>query len=278
MVAARDGRKASGGDATRSSPVRVKADAGRLDGRVAVVTGSSSGIGRAIALALAADGADVVVNYAHSDMRAREVAQQITAAGRRALAVGADVSRRADVDRLVAQTLEAFGSIHIWVNNAGADILTGEAATWPEEEKWDRVMAVDLKGTWLCARAAAAVMAERGDGAIVNLSWDHVLSGMGNPTATIYAAAKGGVQAMSRCLAREFAPRVRVNVVAPGWIRTKWGEDVDKATDGSVVQATPMARWGTPDDVASAVRFLASPDASFITGETMIVGGGVVMA
>ena len=187
---------------------------GRLDAQVAVVTGGSSGIGRAIALALAAAGADVVVNYARSETRAREVAEQITRAGGRAVAVGADVSRRADVDRLIARTLEVFGAIHVWVNNAGADILTGEAAGWPDDEKWDRVMAVDLKGTWLCSRSAAAAIA--GEGAIVNLSWDHALSGMGNPTGAIYAAAKGGILALSRSLAREFAPRVRVNVVAPG--------------------------------------------------------------
>ena len=248
---------------------------GRLDAQVAVVTGGSSGIGRAIALALAAEGADVVVNYARSETRAREVAEQIARAGGRAVAVGADVSRRADVDRLVARTLDVFGAIHVWVNNAGADILTGEAAGWPDDEKWDRVMAVDLKGTWLCSRSAAAAIA--GEGAIVNLSWDHALSGMGNPTGAIYAAAKGGILALSRCLAREFAPRVRVNVVAPGWIKTRWGEEVDEATSRAVIGATPLARWGTPDDVASAVLFLASPQASFITGETVIVGGGVVM-
>jgi len=248
---------------------------GRLDAQVAVVTGGSSGIGRAIALALAAEGADVVVNYARSETRAREVAEQIARAGGRAVAVGADVSRRADVDRLVARTLEVFGAIHVWVNNAGADILTGEAAGWPDDEKWDRVMAVDLKGTWLCSRSAAAAIV--GEGAIVNLSWDHALSGMGNPTGAIYAAAKGGILALSRSLAREFAPRVRVNVVAPGWIKTKWGEEVDEATSRAVIGATPLARWGTPEDVASAVLFLASPQAAFITGETVIVGGGVVM-
>ena len=248
---------------------------GRLDAQVAVVTGGSSGIGRAIALALAAEGADVVVNYARSETRAREVAEQIARAGGRAVAVGADVSRRADVDRLVARTLEVFGAIHAWVNNAGADILTGEAAGWPDDEKWDRVMAVDLKGTWLCSRSAAAAIV--GEGAIVNLSWDHALSGMGNPTGAIYAAAKGGILALSRSLAREFAPRVRVNVVAPGWIKTKWGEEVDEATSRAVIGATPLARWGTPEDVASAVLFLASPQAAFITGETVIVGGGVVM-
>src|SRR5262249_49250475 len=149
------------------------------DARVAVVTGASSGIGRAIALALAADGADVVVNHRDSDARAREVAELITRSGRRALVVRADVSHRTDVGRLAAQPLAAFPAIGVWVNNAGADILTGEARTWSEDEKWDRVMAVDLKGTWLCTRAAAAAMAERAGGAIVNISWDHVLSGMG---------------------------------------------------------------------------------------------------
>jgi 3-oxoacyl-[acyl-carrier protein] reductase len=192
--------------------------------------------------------------------------------------VAADVSQGNDVERLVAEALAAFGAVHVWVNNAGADILTGEAATWPDEEKWDRVMAVDLKGTWLCSRAAAAAMAAGQRGAIVNISWDHVLTGMGNPTAAIYAAAKGGVLALSRCLARELAPRVRVNVVAPGWIQTAWGERVDEATSHSVVEATPLARWGTPDDVAAAVLFLVSSESSFITGETILVGGGVVMA
>lgn len=251
---------------------------GRLDGQVAVVTGASSGIGRAIALALASEGADVVVNYARSAAQAQDVVTEITKRGRRAVALAADVSRKDDVERLVAETLRVFPTIHVWVNNAGCDILTGEAAAWPEEQKWDRVMAVDLKGTWLCSRAAAEVMTRRGQGAIVNMSWDHVLSGMGNPTAAIYGAAKGGILALSRCLAQEFAPRVRVNVVAPGWIKTKWAETVDEARNRAVVQATPLARWGRPDDVAAAVLFLASAESSFITGETILVGGGAVMA
>jgi 3-oxoacyl-[acyl-carrier protein] reductase len=251
---------------------------GKLEGRVAVVTGASGGIGRGIALRLASEGADVVVNCARSRELADRVAGEIAGLGRRAAVVEADVSRSPDVERLLGDALAAFGQIDVWVNNAGADILTGEAATRPEESKWDRVMAVDLKGTWLCSRAAGAVMSARGQGVIVSISWDHVFSGMGNPTAAIYAAAKGGVVAMSRCLAREFAPSVRVNVVAPGWIETRWLENAPSATRQAVVEATPLGRWGTPQDVAAAVVFLASPESSFITGETILVGGGVVMA
>lgn len=249
-----------------------------LAGRVAVVTGASRGIGAAIALALARAGADVAVNYREAGKRADAVVAEVGALGRRGVAVQADVSRGAEAKRLLEAVLAAFGRIDVWVNNAGADVLTGEAAGWPDEAKWDRVMAVDLKGTWLCSRAAAAVMRERGEGAIVNVSWDHVTHGMGNPTAAIYAAAKGGVAAMSRCLAREFAPRVRVNAVAPGWIMTEWLATADETTRRAVVDATPLGRWGAPADVASAVVFLASPEASFITGQTLLVGGGVVMA
>jgi 3-oxoacyl-[acyl-carrier protein] reductase len=248
-----------------------------LEGRVAVVTGASRGIGRAIALALARAGADVAVNYASSEADAKEVAEEIRALGRRAATIGGDVSRAGDVRRLVEETRATLGRIDAWVNNAGADILTGEAAAASDEAKWDLVMAVDLKGAWLGSRAAAAALREHGGGAIVNVSWDHVAHGMGTPTAAIYAAAKGGVAAMSRCLAREFAPEVRVNVVAPGWIMTRWLEGAEEATRRAVVEATPLRRWGTPDDVAGAVVFLVSPAASFITGETILVGGGAVM-
>jgi 3-oxoacyl-[acyl-carrier protein] reductase len=251
---------------------------GRLDGLIAVVTGASRGIGRAVALALASEGADVVVNYARSRAEAEGVAGEIGLRRRRAVALQADVSRPADVGRLVAESLAAFGRIDAWVNNAGADILTGEAGTWPAEAKWDLVTAVDLKGTWLCSRAAGEAMLRQGRGAIVNMSWDHVLEGRGDPTAAIYAAAKGGVLGLSRCLAREFAPYVRVNVVAPGWIKTKYADGLEAEAQEAIVRATPLARWGTPADVASAIVFLVSPESAFITGETLLVGGGVVMA
>jgi len=249
-----------------------------LGGQVAVVTGASRGIGRAIALALAGAGARVVVNYARSREAGESVAAEVKAAGGEALAVGADVSRADEVERLLRATREAFGGLHAWVNNAGADILTGEARTWPAERQWDEVMAVDLKGAWLCSRAAAAAMRRDGSGVIVNVSWDHVAHGMGNATAAIYAAAKGGVAAMSRSLAREFAPEVRVNVVAPGWIRTQWLDGAGAEVQQRVATATPLGRAGAPADVAGAVAFLISPEAAFITGQTLAVNGGVVMA
>jgi len=249
-----------------------------LTGQVAVITGASSGIGRAIALRLARDGARVVVNYARSRELGEAVVREIRAAGGEGLAVRADVSRAEDVSRLLGSTLEAFGRVHAWVNNAGADILTGEARTWPGERQWDQVMAVDLKGTWLCSRAAADSMRNDGGGVIVNLAWDHVSHGMGNPTAAIYAAAKGGVAAMSRSMAREFAPTVRLNVVAPGWIRTQWLDGAGADVQQRVADATPLGRAGTPDDIAGAVAFLISPEAAFITGQTLLVNGGVVMS
>jgi 3-oxoacyl-[acyl-carrier protein] reductase len=251
---------------------------GRLDGQVTVVTGASGGIGRAIALALAAEGATVVVNYKHSRAAAEEVAATITGRGSRALVVRADVSVSMDVARLVHDTVATFGAIDGWVNNAGADILSAETRTWPEETRWDLVMAVDLKGSWLCSRAAGELMRRQGRGAIVNMSWDQVLQGRGDPTAGIYAAAKGGVLALSRCLAREFAPEVRVNVVAPEWIRTRWAEELDGARQDAIIRETPLARLGAPDDVAAAIVFLLSAESAFITGEAILVGGGSVMA
>jgi 3-oxoacyl-[acyl-carrier protein] reductase len=172
----------------------------------------------------------------------------------------------------------AFGGADVWVNNAGADVLTGPAAALPTTEKLDLLMRVDLRGTVLASWQAADVLRAQPDGGvIVNMSWDQVLVGMAGENPELFSAAKGGILAFSKSLARSVAPHVRVNVLAPGWIETAYGNEVDEAIRRQVVASTPLERWGTPEDVAGAAVYLASPAASFVTGQTMLVGGGVVM-
>jgi 3-oxoacyl-[acyl-carrier protein] reductase len=164
----------------------------------------------------------------------------------------------------------------VWVNNAGADVLTGEAAQWEWERKLDVLLAVDLKGTIACSYAAGEVMRERG-GSIINMSWDHVTSGMAGENPQLFSAVKGGVLAFSKSLARALAPAVRVNVLCPGWIETSFGEQADREFHRSVAEDTPLGRWGRPEDVAEAALYLASPEAGFITGQAININGGVVM-
>ena len=166
----------------------------------------------------------------------------------------------------------------MWVNNAGADVLTGDAAGWDWERKLDLLLAVDLKGTIACSYAAGAVMREQpGGGAIVNMSWDHVTSGMAGANPELFSAVKGGVLAYSKSLARALAPAVRVNVLCPGWIETAFAQDADAEFRRAVAESTPLGRWGTPADVAAAALYLASPGAAFITGQAINVNGGLVM-
>jgi 3-oxoacyl-[acyl-carrier protein] reductase len=250
------------------------ADAGRLAGLHAVVTGASSGIGRAIAETFAREGAVVLLTHRASPERAREVADAI---GEGARVVQADLAMRAGCERLVAEAREQLGRIDVWVNNAGADVLTGDAAAWDWERKLDVLLAVDLKGTIACSYAIGDVM--RGQelgGAIVNMSWDHVTTGMAGDDPQLFSAVKGGVLAFSKSLARALAPEVRVNVLSPGWIETSFGEQVDRAFHDSVAESTPLKRWGRPQDVADAALYLASPDAAFITGQAINVNGGVL--
>jgi 3-oxoacyl-[acyl-carrier protein] reductase len=249
-------------------------EAGRLEGLHAVVTGASSGIGRAIAETFAREGAVVLLTHRASPERAREVAEAI---GERALVVQADLATRAGCERLVGEARERLDRIDVWVNNAGADVLTGDAAAWEWERKLDLLLAVDLKGTIACSYAIGEVMRgqERG-GAIVNMSWDHVTTGMAGDDPELFSAVKGGVLAFSKSLARRLAPDVRVNVLCPGWIETAFAEEADRAFHDSVAESTPLKRWGRPQDVADAALYLASPDAAFITGQAINVNGGVL--
>ena len=250
---------------------------GRFAGQGAVVTGASSGIGRAVALAFAREGAKVVLTYRRNAEGARAVADQIQGAGGQASVIDADLSREEAVDRLVAEAFKRLSRVDVWVNNAGADILTGEGASQTDVEKLDNVLDVDLRGTILCSWHAARRLRAQGRGVILNVSWDHVLTGAPGRTAEIYAAAKGGILAFSKCLARSFAPEVRVNVLAPGLIDTAFAASLPEEKRRRFAEAIPLRRLGTPEDVAQAALFLASTEADFLTGATMLVGGGAVM-
>ena len=249
-----------------------------LSGLAMLVTGASSGIGRAIALAAARAGADVALTYRANESGAREVEQEIRASGRRAVVLKLDIADGNAVNAVGPAAREALGRLDVWVNNAGADILTGAGAALSAEQKLDLLMAVDLRGTMLASWKAAELFgAQEEGGVIINMSWDQVLTGMAGLNPQLFSAVKGGVLAFSKSLARSVAPRVRVNILAPGWIETSFGEGVDEKVHAAVADQTPLKRWGTPEDVAAAAVFLASPGASFMTGQLMLVGGGIVM-
>jgi 3-oxoacyl-[acyl-carrier protein] reductase len=248
----------------------------RLDGKIALVTGASSGIGRAIALGCAREGADLAITYRANAGGAEQAAQSIRAQGRRAEVIQADLSREDDVAALARSLEERFGRVDAWINNAGADILTGAGGRLSRLEKLDLVLAVDLRGTILASWAAADLMRARG-GVIINMSWDHVTLGMAGENPVLYSAAKGGIASFSKSLARQVAPAIRVNILAPGFIETAFGEQADGEWHREVKQRTPLGRWGRPDDLVGAAVFLASDESRFVTGQMIMVNGGVVM-
>jgi 3-oxoacyl-[acyl-carrier protein] reductase len=215
----------------------------------------------------------VLLTHRASPQSAREVAEAI---GERALVVQADLATRAACERLVAEAREQLGRIDVWVNNAGADVLTGEAAEWDWERKLDLLLAVDLKGSIACSYAVGEVMRAQGAGTIINMSWDHVSAGMAGDDPQLFSAVKAGVLAFSKSLARRLAPEVRVNVLCPGWIETAFAAQSDREFYGAVAESTPLKRWGKPEDVANAALYLASPEAAFITGQAINVNGGVL--
>ena len=253
--------------------------AGReLAERVVLVTGASSGIGRAIALECARAGASLAITYHRNQEGAAAVAHEVRALGQRVETIRADVSRTGDVDLLARRAHEIYGRVDVWVNNAGADILTGTAGAMDRIEKLDLVLDVDVRGTMLASWAAVELM--RGQphgGCLINMAWDHVGQGMAGDNPEIYAAAKGGVASFTRSLVRSAAPKVRVNLLAPGFIDTAFGAEASSDWRAHVEAITPMARWGTPDDVARAALFLATDASAFLTGQTLMVNGGVIM-
>ena len=247
-----------------------------LEGRKAVVTGASTGIGRAVALELAAHGAQVAINYRHSESAAREVVAQINEQGSAAAAFQADVSDPKDVAKLVAQTHDYLGAIDIWANVAGADILTGAGAELEDGDKLQQLLDVDLRGTMQCCWAAEPFLRKSKYAAIVNMSWDLALRGMAGRNPEMFAAVKAGITGFTRSFALSTAPDIRVNEVAPGWIATAFAEQQMTAEYRDwVIEQTPLGRFGSPQDIANAVVFLSSDGASFVTGQTLKVNGGL---
>ncbi len=247
-----------------------------LRGLRAAVLGSTSGIGRAVALTLAEAGADVLIHGRTSREAAEAVADEVRRLGGRSHVLMADLADRAAGDRLVAHAWERWDGLDAWLQIAGADTLTGPAARRSFDEKLDRLWAVDVAATIRLCRAIGQRMKAQGGGSIVTMGWDQAETGMEGDSGELFAATKGAILAFTRSLALSLAPTVRVNALAPGWIKTAWGENASSPWQERVLRETPMARWGTPDDVARAARFLVGPDAAFLTGQILRINGGAV--
>ncbi|MGV0006085.1 MAG: SDR family NAD(P)-dependent oxidoreductase [Candidatus Porifericomitaceae bacterium WSBS_2022_MAG_OTU9] len=252
-----------------------KLSATRLAGLRAVVTGSSSGIGEAIARRFADEGAKVVVHYRRRHGSATRLAESISEAGGEAVALAADLTNQDEIDSLVDRCWETWGGIDIWVNNAGADILTEEAEA-NDESRLRKLLEVDLLGTMRCSWRCGQRMRDQGHGVLLNMSWDMVFHGMAGRNPELFSAVKGGVLAFSKSLALSLAPEVRVNILAPGWIETAFARNVMTTEYRKKIEdQTPLQRFGKPEEVAAAAAWLASGDAAFITGQTIKINGGI---
>ena len=244
-----------------------------LKGQVAIVTGSARGIGRAIALELARRGADVVITDIDEN-QARDTAAEITAAGRRSLAIRCDVSQRAELGALVDQTVAQLGRLDIFVNNAG--ITRDTLIVRMTEEQWDQVLDINLKGTFLGCQAASKVMMKARAGKIVNVA--SITGLIGNVGQANYAASKGGVVALTRTVAKELAARnITVNAVAPGFIETEMTRELPEKARAAFLEQVPLRRAGRPEDVARLVAFLCSSEADYITGQCITIDGGLTI-
>ena len=246
----------------------------RLEGKVALVTGASRGIGREIALELAREGASVAVNYAGSEAKALEVVDEIKAMGRDAFAIQADVSNSESVTDMAKETIERFGKIDILVNNAG--ITKDNLLMRMKESEWDDVININLKGVFLCTKAVTRQMMKQRSGRIINIS--SIVGVSGNPGQANYVAAKSGVIGLTKTTAKELSSRgITVNAVAPGFITTDMTDKLNEDVKSEMLKQIPLARLGEPKDIARTVIFLASEDSAYMTGQTLHVDGGMVM-
>ncbi len=245
----------------------------KLENKVALVTGGAQGIGRAIALLLVREGAKVAISDVNL-ARVQETSEEIQAQGKEALAVGGNVANAQEAEAMVQKTMEKFGRIDILVNNAG--ITRDQVLLRMKEEDWDSVLSVNLKGIFNCTKAALRPLLKQKGGKIINIA--SVTGQMGNAGQANYAASKAGVIGFTKSIAREYASRnIQVNAVAPGFIDTAMTQAIPQKDRDFLIQQIPAGRLGTPEDIAEAVVFLASPAADYITGQVLGVNGGMYM-
>ena len=245
-----------------------------LTGKTAVVTGGSRGIGRAICIELAKQGANIVVNYSGSEDKAKQVVLEIEALGAKAIAIQANVADSVAVDAMMKQAVETFGSLDILVNNAG--ITRDNLLMRMKEQEWDDVIDTNLKGVFLCTKAVTRQMMKQRAGRIINIS--SIVGVAGNPGQANYVAAKAGVIGLTKTCAQELASRnILVNAIAPGFITTEMTDSLPEEIKEAMLKQIPLAKLGQPEDVAKAVVFFASDQANYITGQTLHIDGGLVM-
>lgn len=244
----------------------------RLKDNVAIVTGASRGIGKAIALQFATEGAKVVVNYNQADQQGAAVVNEIKKRGGQAIHVKANVSNPADVKRLVQTTIDTFGRIDILVNNAG--VLITENFPETTEATWDTTIDVNLKGAYLCCKEIVPIMLKQKKGKIINISSNSALYHPSAMRYVEYVTSKAGMNGLTKALALRLGPYITVNAICPGFIKTEMVEHVDQATEQRIIEESAAKRCGRPEEIASAAVFLSSDEAEFITGELLIVAGG----
>jgi len=246
----------------------------KLEGKVALVTGASRGIGREIALEFAREGADVVVNYAGSEAKAKEVAEEIQAMGRNALIYQCNVAISEEVQNMVKDTIEHFGKLDILVNNAG--ITRDNLLMRMKDDEWDDVINTNLKSVFLTTKAVTRQMMKQRSGKIINVA--SIVAISGNPGQANYVAAKSGVIGLTKTTAKELASRgINTNAIAPGFITTDMTDKLPEDLKAEMLKQIPLARLGQPQEVAKVALFLASDDSNYVTGQTIHVDGGMVM-